>query len=156
MGDIKLLLDRSYGITEKINPAYEYFRTLFAVHLELRSNSIRLDYKYMNISGYLKLLQAVKEQLFNKRVDTYNIRLTVAEEMSKLKLYPQMITEDWERHDFKPPNRAFLDVLYKVDPSLAKYDLLRREYSKLNQAWKRGDEKEQEAIREKIEELKRS
>lgn len=131
----------------------EYCRTLLAVHKMIRANPIRLKYDGMDISGYLKLLANVKARLFNTNPSVINQRITVAEEMSKLGLFPQMITERWQLRHTKAPNRAFMDILLKVRPDFAQDDILRREYSKLNVAWQRKDENALNEIREKIKEL---
>lgn len=150
---IRKLLDEPDNFNSPIVIEEEDCRTLLAVHKMIRANSIRLRYKCMDISGYFKLLQNVKERLFNKNSNTYTKRLTVAEEMSKLNLFPQMITEQWQLREDRAPNRAFMDILHKIRPDFASDDLLRREYTKLGFAWEKKDEKSLNEIREKIKEL---
>ena len=137
----------SFTIEEK------YCRTLLATHRLLRSGVIRLRYESMDINGYFKLLQAVTKCLFNQNPDVRKARTVVAEEMSKLNLFPQLITENWQLRTSKAPNRAFMDILYKVRPEFAFDDLLRMEYSKLEQAWRNRDEKQLNEIRKAIKEL---
>jgi len=151
LDNIKKLLDEPEAMGS--DPEESYCRTLLAVHHMVRSNPIRLRYEDMDISGYLKLLQKIKERLFNQKISIPVQRKVVAEEMSKLGLFPQLITDQWQLRETKPPNRAFLDVLYKVRPEFAKDELLRREYSKLCNAWNRGNKKELLEIRKKIKEL---
>lgn len=128
-------------------------RTLFAVHQMIRANTIRLRYKDMDISGYLQLLYNIRQRLFNKIVSVNTQRKIVAEEMSKLNLFPQMITEKWQLRETKAPNRAFMDILYKVRPDFAKDDILRREYTNLCNAWEKKDQKALNETRMKITEL---
>ena len=136
---IKNIFDEPFHA--KFVPKEKDCRTLKAVHMMLKSHPIRLDYKFMDITGYFKLLQNVKDRLFNKKVNITTQRKIVAEEMSKLNLYPQVLTEKWELRECKPPNRAFMDILYKIRPEFAKDDLLRREYTKLDNAWEKKDKK---------------
>ena len=128
-------------------------RTLLAVHKMIRANPIRLRYEEMNISRYFDLLHAVRTRLFSRRAGIDVQRKVVAEEMSKLNLYPQMITEKWQLRETKAPNRAFMDMLYKVRPELAEDDILRREYTKLCNAWEKKDEKALNEVRMRIIEL---
>lgn len=148
---IKAVLDEPDEM--KVVIEEDYCRTLLGVHKMLRANPIRLRYKQMDIGGYFKLLRAVKSKLFNKRSSVMTQRTVVAEEMARLNLWPQMITERWQLRETKAPNRAFMDILYKVRPEFAEDDILRREYSKLNVAWERKDTKSLNEVREKIKEL---
>jgi len=113
-------------------PEDSYFRTLTAVHKAIRSNTIRLRYEYMNISGYFKLLVNVRDRLFNQSATSTKVRTVVAEEMAKLNLYPQVLATSFEvkYESIRPPNRAFMDILNKINPELAKVDLERRERAK--------------------------
>ena len=148
---IQLLLDApdtmAFTIEEK------NYRTLLAVHYMIKANPIRLRYKAMDITGYFNLLKAIKGRLFNKNPTIMGQRWVVAEEMSKLGLFPQMITERWQLRYTKAPNREFMNILYEIRPEFAQDDILRREYSKLGIAWQKGDEELLNKTREKIKEL---
>jgi len=163
LDSIKALLDEPDSI--KSIPEEDYCRTLLATHHMIRANPIRLRYKDMDITGYFKLLVGVKNRLFNKNPRVIEQRTVVAEEMSKLNLFPQMITEKWQLREIKAPNRAFMDVLYKVRPEFAEDDILRREYTNLSIAWNKKDQNALNEVRKKIavlggtdftEELKRA
>lgn len=131
--NIKSILDEPDTLAFK--PEETRCRTLLAVHRMLRANPIRLRYEAMNITGYFNLLRNVKVRLFNKRADVNTQRKVVAEEMSKLNLYPQILTERWQVRETKAPNRAFMDVLYKTNPQLAEVDIQRRETAKAHIKW---------------------
>jgi hypothetical protein len=129
-GKIESVLDAEYNpLTSVYNPCREYGRTLVAIHDILRSNSIRLNYKDMNGLLYMRLLMRLKNkyELGNSAFFGHiqKLREVVAEEMVGLGLVPQ------DGRGRKAPNRAFMDILYKLYPNMAKYDLQRREETKL-------------------------
>lgn len=147
MDKIHKLLDTDQMIRYKTrHPEYENFRTLLATHFALASHSIRLQYKYMNFTGYITLLQNVHKRLFNQSLPIMKAREVVAEEMAKINLFPQILVDKYDRSEVQPPNRAFLDVLIRKNPLLAKDEILRREYSKLGIAQKRDDKREMREI----------
>ena len=129
------------------DPCREHGRTLLNIHDVLRQNSIRLDYKEMDLPKYLKLLEDVQIDVLAKGEKI--ARESAAEHMAKLELPPQT------GRGRKAPNRAFMDILFKYNPQMAGNDLKRRESTKMWHAIKKEDEDEIKQIRESIREIRR-
>lgn len=115
----------------------------------ITGNSVRLDPEEIGFSKFLKLTIDVNEKLKKlKRTDDYIKRKVIAEEM----VYSgQTIPVKWKG---KKPNRAFLDIALKVNPSICKAEIERREKVKLWKALESNKIRESETIKRKIKELK--
>ncbi len=108
-------------------------------------NSIRLNEKSYNFSDFLGMLSSVTERLEAiKSEDDYTVRKIVAEEMVCRKMVvPQT-------YKGKKPNRAFLDVAYKVNPDLCKAEIGRREKVKLWKAIESGKKEDIEKAKSEV------
>ncbi len=104
-------------------------QTFKDVYNLVTSNSIRLDINNYSFANFLDLLEALlkrKNELQGGRyIDTDRQRKIVAEEMFKMGM---VIPCKWKGIK---PNRAFLDIAYKINPSLVCLELKRREHVKL-------------------------
>ena len=130
------------------DPGREYGRTLLAVHDRLRMHSIRLNWMEMDLRKYLQLLVRVKVIVAGRQLTDEQWRSIVAKEMISLELLPQ------DGRGRKAPNRAFMDVLFRLNPQFARNDLLRRESTKMWYAIGSEDETAVKAIRDNIKEIK--
>ena len=109
----------------------------------ITGHSIRLNPEAYKFSDFLNLLPGVTDKLKSlKRANDDTVRKLVAEEMV-CKQMPIPTTYRGIK-----PNRAFLDIAYKIHPDLCKYELERREKVMLWKAIESGN-------REKIEEAKK-
>jgi len=127
-----------------------HVQTFKDVYNLVTSYSIRLDYKNYSFAQFLDLLEALlkrKTELQGGRyIDTDRQRKIVAEEMFKLGM---SIPSKWKGIK---PNRAFLDIAYKISPSLVGSELKRREHVKLYKGIENKDKKE---IKKAADELKK-
>lgn len=141
-------------LTEKMEPneiirmfKVQTFRDVYNL---VTSDSIRLNVNDYNFAKFLDLLEALlkrKSELKGGRyIDTDRQRKIVAEEMFKLGM---IIPSKWRGIK---PNRAFLDIAYKVSPSLVSSELKRRELVKL---YKGIESKRDKEIKKSVIELKK-
>jgi len=141
-------------LTRKIEPneiiGMFHVQTYRDIYNLVTSNSIRLvinDYNFANFLDLLESLLKRKNELYGgKYTDIDRQRRIVAEEMCKLGM---TIPSKWK--DIKP-NRAFLDIAYKVNPSLVNSELKRREQVKL---YKGIENKRSKEIKSAVDKLKK-
>jgi len=145
---IKEELTRKVDTTEFIR--IFHVQTYRDVYNLVTSNSIRLDINNYNFVNFLDLLEALlkrKTELQGGRyIDTDRQRKIVAEEMFKLGM---SIPSKWKG---VKSNRAFLDIAYKISPSLVGSELKRREHVKL---YKGIENKDKKQITKAVDELKK-
>lgn len=145
---IKEELTRKVDTTEFIR--IFHVQTYRDVYNLVTSNSIRLDINNYNFVNFLDLLEALlkrKTELQGGRyIDTDRQRKIVAEEMFKLGM---SIPSKWKG---VKPNRAFLDIAYKISPSLVGSEIKRREHVKL---YKGIENKDKKQITKAVDELKK-
>lgn len=129
-------------------------QTIKDVHNLITSDSIRINPDNYEFSEYMNLLIAVhkrKNELQGARYqDTNKQRRVVAEEMICIGM---TITPKKQRYA-KMPNRAFLDIAYKINPSVCGKELERRERVMMWKAIESGDKKEIEKARERLRKYK--
>lgn len=128
-------------------------QTIKDVHNLVTSDSIRLNpdnYRFSDFLGLLVNVHNRKDEIQGARyIDTDKQRKVVAEEMACL----GMIVSESKGGKIgrsKKPNRAFLDIAHKVNPSLCKTELERRERVMMWKAIESGDKKEIGNIRERL------
>ncbi len=128
-------------------------QTIKDVHNLVTSDSIRLNpenYRFPDFLGLLVNVHNRKDEIQGARyIDTEKQRKVVAEEMACLGL---TIKESKGYHvtKNKKPNRAFLDIAHKVNPSLCRSELERRERVMMWKAIESGKKEEIEKAREKL------
>lgn len=129
-------------------------QTIKDIHDLMTSNAIRLNPDNYELSDYLGLLTAVHErrnELQGARYrDTERQRRVVAEEMICL----GMTIRPKKKRYAKVPNRAFLDIAYKVNPSICSTELERREKVMMWKAIESGNKEEIEKVRERLQKYK--
>lgn len=134
-----------------VNPP-ENYTTIKDMYLLVTSHSIRLDMNDYNFDKFLDLLINLKERKSElqggRYVDIDRQRKIVAEEMFKIGM---QIPCKWKGNK---PNRAFLEIAYKVNPSLCSAELLRREKVMMWKAIETGKELEKEKTRKKLRKYK--
>lgn len=155
--DAQYILDKiKIELTRKIE-SNEFIRmfhvkTFRDVYNLVTSPSIRLDMNDYNFTNFLDLLENLikrKEELQGGRyIDTNRQRKIVAEEMFKLGM---TIPSKWRGIK---PNRTFLDIAYKVNPSLASSELKRREQVKLYKGVENKKDKDIKAATDKLRKIK--
>jgi len=147
---IKELLKTTPLMSSPYNPGREHCRTLLSVHDKIRNHSIRLDWTRMDLSKYLILLKKIHRIINENNIKTNvdNMRKVTAQCMVELELAPQ------EGKGRKAPNRAFMDVLYRIKPTYATPDLKRREQTKLKNAVKTGNRKDIEEAKFALREIR--
>lgn len=127
-------------------------QTIKDVHNLVTSHSIRLnpdDYKFSDFLGLLVNVHSRKNEIQGARyIDTDRQRKVVAEEMMCLGMTIE--SKGGKIGRSKKPNRAFLDIANKVNPSLCRSELARREKVKMWHAIESGNTKEIERIRESL------
>lgn len=108
-------------------------------------HSIRLNPENYKFSDFLGMLSHVTEKLKTaKNTDDNTVRKIVAVEMACNKM---VIPQTYKG---KKPNRAFLDIAYKVNPDLCKLELERREKVKLWKAIESGKKEEIEKAKKEV------
>ena len=125
-------------------------QTIKDVKSLLVSDSIRLNPDSYRFSDFLALMVGVhnrKSEIQGARyIDTDRQRKVVAEEMACL----GMTVPVRKGGKIRGPNRAFLDIAHKVNPSLACKELERREKVMMWKAIESGKKEEIEKVREKL------
>lgn len=120
----------------------------------ITSHAVRLSPEVYGFSTILNLTISVNERI-NKtsRRDDYTIRKIIAEEMvcNEISVIP---ASGKKAQKYKKPNRAFLDIALKVNPSICKGEISRREKVKLWKAIESKDENEIKRLTKEIKELK--
>lgn len=116
------------------------------------SNPIRLDpdnYRFSDFLGLLVNVNNRKDEIQGARyTDTDRQRKVVAEEMVCLGMtIPESRSKTGKRGK---PNRAFLDIAHKVNPSMACKELERRERVNMWKAIESGKKEEIEKARERL------
>ena len=142
--------------TRKIEPneiiRMFHVQTYKDVYNLVTSNSIRIDINNYRFANFLDLLEALlkrKDELQGGRyIDTDRQRRIVAEEMLKLGM---TIPSKWKG---VKPNRAFLDIAYKVSSSLVSSELKRREQVKLYKGIESKRDKEVKSAVDKLKKIK--
>lgn len=117
--------------------------TILGTYRAVIGHSVRLNPDIYRFSDFLGLLSNVTDRL--KQTRRFNedvLRRIVAEEMLCSKMSVPLSYKGIK------PNRAFLDIAYKVHPDICKHELERREKVMLWKAIESGS-------REKIEEAKK-
>jgi len=138
-------LSKKYG--KDWNPFVKTEPTIRNTYDVITGYSIRLNPDFYKFSDLLGLLSQVTERLKTiKRADDYTVRKIVAEEL----VCNNMIIP--KTYKGKKPNRAFLDVAYKVNPDLCKLELERREKVKL---WKAIESGKKEEIKKASKEVRK-
>jgi len=128
-------------------------QTIKDVHNLVTSDSIRLNpdnYRFSDFLGLLVNVHNRKDEIQGARyIDTDRQRKVVAEEMACLGM---TISESkgGKIGRSKKPNRAFLDIAHKVNPSLCRTELERRERVMMWKAIESGNRKEIENMRERL------
>ncbi len=126
-------------------------QTIKDVNDLIASDSIRINPDNCEFSDYLGLLTAVnkrKSELQGARYqDTERQRRVIAEEMICL----GMTIRPKKKRYAKMPNRAFLDIAYKVNPSICSEELERREKVMMWKAIESGNKEEIEKARERLQ-----
>jgi len=128
-------------------------QTIKDVHNLVTSDSIRLNpdnYKFSEFLGLLVNVHNRKDEIQGARyIDTDRQRKVVAEEMVCLGM---TISESkgGKIGRSKKPNRAFLDIAHKINPSLCRSELERRERVKMWHAIESGKKEEIEKVRESL------
>lgn len=128
-------------------------QTIKDVHNLVISDSIRLNpdnYRFSDFLGLLVNVHNRKDEIQGARyIDTDKQRKVVAEEMACLGM---TISESkgGKIGRSKKPNRAFLDIAHKVNPSLCRTELKRRERVMMWKAIESDNKKEIEKIRERL------
>lgn len=128
-------------------------QTIKDVHNLVTSDSIRLNpenYRFPDFLGLLVNVHNRKDEIQGARyIDTDRQRKVVAEEMACLGM---TISESkgGKIGRSKKPNRAFLDIAHKVNPSLCRSELERRERVMMWKAIESGNKKEIESVRERL------
>lgn len=121
----------------------------------LKKNYIRLNPKNFDFANYLNLITKLhdrKDELMGgKAHDIERQRRIVAEEM----VCAGMTIPKKKRGMGRAPNRAFLNIALKVDPSLCKTEIQRREQVKLWKAIGSCDIEGIEACKKKIREIQK-
>lgn len=128
-------------------------QTIKDVHNLVTSDSIRLNPGNYGFSDFLGLLVNVhnrKDEIQGARyIDTDRQRKVVAEEMMCLGMtIPE--SKGGKVGRSKKPNRAFLDIANRVNPSLCNKELERREKVMMYKAIESGKKEEIEKVREKL------
>lgn len=128
-------------------------QTIKDVHNLVTSDSIRLspdDYKFSDFLGLLVNVHSRKVEIQGARyIDLDKQRKVVAEEMACLGMaIPESRGGKIGRS--KKPNRAFLDIANRVNPSLCRGELERREKVMMWKAIESGEKGEIEKIRERL------
>lgn len=120
----------------------------------ITSHAVRLSPNIYGFSTILNLTISVNERI-NKtsKRDDYTIRRIIAEEMvcNEISVIP---ASGKKAQKYKKPNRAFLDIALKVNPSICKGEISRREKVKLWKAIESKDEDEIKRLTKEIKELK--
>lgn len=128
-------------------------QTIKDVHNLVTSDSIRLNpdnYRFSDFLGLLVNVHDRKDEIQGARyIDTDKQRKVVAEEMACLGM---TISESrgYKIARSKKPNRAFLDIAHKVNPSICRSELERRERVMMWKAIERGNKEEIETARERL------
>lgn len=129
-----------------------HVETIKDIYNLVTSNSIRLnvdDYQFSKFLDLLINLKKRKSELQGGRyIDTDRQRKIVAEEMANI----EMIIPT--KFKGKKPNRSFLDIAFKVNPSLCKNELMRREKVMMWKAVEKGKDSDKEKVREKLRKYK--
>lgn len=126
-------------------------QTIKDVHNLVTSDSIRLNpdnYKFSDFLGLLVSVHNRKDEIQGARyIDLDKQRKVVAEEMACLGMaIPE--SKGGKIGRSKKPNRAFLDIANKVNPSLCRYELERREKVMMWKAIESGKKEEIDKVRE--------
>lgn len=141
-------------LTKKVEPneiiRIFHVQTFKDIYNLITSHSIRLDHNNYAFSQFLDLLESLLKRKNELQGGTYadidRQRRIVAEEMYKLGM---TIPCKWMG---VKPNCAFLDIVYKVNPSLVCSELKRREQVKLYKGIANKDKKK---VNEAIDNLKK-
>ncbi len=127
-------------------------QTIEDAHNLVTSESIRLspdNYKFSDFLGLLVNVHKRKDEIQGARyIDIDKQRKVVAEEMACLGMTVHESRSKVGRS--RKPNRAFLDIAHKVNPSICKTELERREKVMLWKAIESGDIKEIEKAKERL------
>ncbi len=125
-------------------------QTIKDVNDLVTSDWIRLNpdnYKFSDFLGLLVNVHNRKDEIQGARyIDTDRQRRVVAEEMACLGMTIQE-SKGGKIGRSKKPNRAFLDIAHKVNPSLCRTELERRERVKMWHAIESGKKEEIEKER---------
>jgi len=150
-------LDKIKGELEKSSVqtwvSVRNIQTIKDVHNLVTSDSIRLNpdnYKFSDFLGLLVNVHSRKDEIQGARyTDLDKQRKVVAEEMACLGItIPE--SKGGKVGRSKKPNRAFLDIANKVNPSLCRGELERREKVMMWKAIESGRKDEIEKIRERL------
>lgn len=115
----------------------------------ITGNTIRLNPDAYKFSDFLNLLMQSTEKLKKLKnpytvSNDYNVRKIIAEEMVCKKMTVPVTYKGIK------PNRAFLDVAFKVNPDLCKHEIERREKVKLWKAIESGKKEEIEKAKKEV------
>jgi hypothetical protein len=128
-------------------------QTIKDVHNLVISDSIRLNpdnYRFPDFLGLLVNVRDRKDEIQGARYsDLDKQRKVVAEEMACLGMTVEEI-KGGKIGRSKKPNRAFLDIAHKVNPSICRSELVRRERVMMWKAIESGKKEEIEKVRESL------
>jgi hypothetical protein len=128
-------------------------QTIKDVHNLVTSDFIRLNpdnYKFSDFLGLLVNVHNRKDEIQGARyIDTDKQRKVVAEEMVCLGMTVSE-SKGGKIGRSKKPNRAFLDIANKVNPSICRGELERRERVMMWKAIESGKKEEIEKMRERL------
>ncbi len=128
-------------------------QTIKDVHNLVTSDSIRLNpdnYRFPDFLGLLVNVRDRKDEIQGARYsDLDKQRKVVAEEMACLGMTVGE-SKGGKIGRSKKPNRAFLDIAHKVNPSICSAELARRERVMMWKAIESGKKEEIEKIRERL------
>lgn len=120
----------------------------------ITGNAVRLSQDVYGFSNILNLSLSSNERINNTNVrDDYTKRKIIAEEMVCNGL-SVIASSGRKSPKYTKPNRAFLDIALKVNPSICKSEISRRERVKLWKAIESNDETEVKRITKELKELK--
>jgi len=128
-------------------------QTIKDVHNLVTSDSIRLNpdnYRFPDFLGLLVNVRDRKDEIQGARYsDLDKQRKVVAEEMVCLGMTVEE-SKGGKIGRSKKPNRAFLDIAHKVNPSICSSELARRERVMMWKAIESGKKEEIEKVRERL------
>lgn len=128
-------------------------QTIKDVHNLVTSDSIRLNpdnYRFPDFLGLLVNVRNRKDEIQGARYsDLDKQRKVVAEEMACLGMTVSE-SKGGKVGRSKKPNRAFLDIAHRVNPSICRGELERRERVMMWKAIESGNKEEIEKVRERL------
>jgi hypothetical protein len=129
-------------------------QTISDIYDLVTSHAIRLNPADYKTHAFLFLLLSLYNRIDELQGASYNDterhRRVVAEEM----VINKIIIATHFKKKSKKPNRRFLEVALKVNPSISKEEIMRREKTKLYGYIKSGNEKEQRDVKKNFVALK--